>query len=139
MSIRIKRRKRQSEEIPLASTSDIAFLLIIFFLAASALLELRGIKIPLPKKDAPPMQILKKDLYKIQIDSSGNYQHERAIIELPTLIQSVSKAAKENKEIVVVLQVDEEAPVESVPLILSELQKIGIQRISLSLMKKGSR
>ena len=85
------------------------------------------------------MQILKKDLFKIQIDSNGAYRHDHSIVELPLLIQSVAKAAKENTEIVVVLQVDEEAPVESVPLVLSELQKNNIQRISLSVLKKGYR
>ena len=46
MAFRVKRKTREVEEIPLSSTADIAFLLIVFFLAASALLELRGVHAP---------------------------------------------------------------------------------------------
>ena len=62
MALKIKRTTREAREISLASTADIAFLLIVFFLAASALLEMKGIQISLPEKDAPPMQVLRKDL-----------------------------------------------------------------------------
>jgi len=34
MAIKIKRKSRDPEEIPLASTADIAFLLIIFFFSS---------------------------------------------------------------------------------------------------------
>lgn len=139
MAIRVKRRTRQPEEIPLASTSDIAFLLIIFFLAASALLELRGVKVPLPKKEAPPMQIQKKDLFKIKIDAEGAYIHEGKATPLSELMTMVAEALRTNGDLVIVVQPSPDAPIETVPRILDELQKRNVQRISLSMDKAGGR
>lgn len=137
MAIRVKRRTRQPEDIPLASTSDIAFLMIIFFLAASALLELRGVKVPLPKKDAPPMQIQKKDLFKIRISPEGDFIHEGKTVSLSQVMARVIEARKGNPDLVVVLRPAADAPVETVPLILNELQKQNIERISLSMDQGG--
>ncbi len=69
--MKIRTKRRALEEIPLASTADIAFLLIVFYLAASSLLEFRGVQIPLPKKDAPPMQVLRKDIFRIKVNAAG--------------------------------------------------------------------
>jgi biopolymer transport protein ExbD len=139
MAVQVKRRTRQPEEIPLASTSDIAFLLIIFFLAASALLEMRGVKVPLPVKDAPPMQIQKKDLFKIRIDETGAFHHDGRAKPLGELMTMVMEALRSNENLVVVLQASQDAPVESVTRILDELQKRKVIRISLSMEKAGGR
>jgi len=139
MAIKVKRRSRKPEEIPLASTSDIAFLLIIFFLAASALLELRGVKIPLPKKDAPPMQIQKKDLFKIKISNQGDYLYQNKTTQLSVIIQNLIEIKKKNPDLVVVVQPEAESPVEKVPQLIAELQKHNVERISLSMDKAGRR
>lgn len=132
---KIKRTTRSAEEIPLSSTADIAFLLIVFFLAASALLELRGVTLPLPKKDAPPMQILKKNIYKIYIDKEGNYSHENQTYSLEELKADVEKAYAENDELVVVVRPQKETPAQSIPKVIQILRELNINRVSLGLGK----
>ena len=94
--MRIRRKSREADEIPLSSTADIAFLLIVFFLAASALLEMRGVAIPLPKKNAPPMEIEEKNLFRIQINDQGEYIYENQTRDLASLTDIIDKAYKEN-------------------------------------------
>ncbi len=54
---RQRRQSRGSPDVPVSSFSDIAFLLIIFFILAATLTQLTGIKTEVPtgeKSDAPP-------------------------------------------------------------------------------------
>ncbi len=134
--MRIRRKNREADEIPLSSTADIAFLLIVFFLAASALLEMRGVAIPLPKKNAPPMEIEEKNLFRVDIDETGQYLQDGKSMGLDQLQKDTEKAFKENKDLVVVIRPYPEAPTGSVPRLIRMLQDLKIQRVSLA-MKKG--
>ena len=136
MALKIKRNTREVEEIPLSSTADIAFLLIVFFLAASALLELRGVKIPLPKKDAPPMQVLKENLFKIYIQPDGRYTYEKTIIRLEDLSKKMDEAFRKNSELIIAIRVSPEAPANCIPEIVNSIQKLGIGKISIGMEKK---
>ncbi|MCB1167255.1 MAG: biopolymer transporter ExbD [Leptospiraceae bacterium] len=133
--MRIRRKSREADEIPLSSTADIAFLLIVFFLAASALLELRGVNIPLPKKNAPPMEIEEKNLFKVQIDDAGSYIYDGSKIDLASLREKTADSFKKNKELVVVIRPAPETPTGSVPRLIRMLQELRIQRVSLAMQK----
>lgn len=133
MAFRVKRKTREVEEIPLSSTADIAFLLIVFFLAASALLELRGVQMPLPVKDAPPMQILKENVFKIGIAPDGSFSHEQQNYELDELGELVAERNRENSELVVVVRADADAPARAIPQIVKLLQDLQIVRVSIGM------
>ncbi|MBI40276.1 MAG: hypothetical protein CMF59_11800 [Leptospiraceae bacterium] len=134
--MRIRRKIREADEIPLSSTADIAFLLIVFFLAASALLEMRGVAIPLPKKNAPPMEIEEKNLFRVEISDDGQYIQDGNSVSLDQLKKETEKAFKENEDLVVVIRPFPDAPTGSVPRLIRMLQELNIQRVSLA-MKKG--
>ena len=133
MAFRIKRKTREVEEIPLSSTADIAFLLIVFFLAPSALLELRGVQMPLPVKDAPPMQILKDNVFKIGIAPDGGFSHDGRSYEFGALGELIAQRFQANSELVVVVRAHSEAPVHRVPEIIKLLQDLKITRVSIGL------
>lgn len=133
MALKIKRKSRAPEEIPLASTSDIAFLLIIFFLTASALLEFRGVQLPLPKPDSPPMQILKKNLFKVYLDESGEFHHEDKAVQLEELRPVLRGEASANPEMVVVLKVNGNAPSQQIPAFIKLLNDESIVRFSMTM------
>ena len=131
--IKIKRKASADEDIPLSSTADIAFLLIVFFLAASALLEFRGIRIPLPRPDAPPMQIETKNLFRVEVRKTGELRYEGRLRTLKDIQEAMRESYKTNKALVIVLRVDPEAPSESVPRIVKQVQEEGIRRISIGM------
>ncbi len=139
MAFRVKRKTREVDEIPLASTADIAFLLIVFFLAASALLELRGVQIPLPKKDAPPMQILKENIFKIGIAPDGGFTYDGAVIERDALATQIQQSFAENSELVVVVRADAESPSRKIPELVRLLQELRIERVSIGMSSGGDR
>lgn len=133
MAVRIKKGRRDVDEIPLASTADIAFLLIIFYLASSSLLEFRGVSLPLPVKDAPPMQILKKNIFRIGVDREGKFIYEKKPFELGEIMEKASDAFRKNPELVVILRIHPESPADRVPSVIRELQKSGIERFSMGI------
>ena len=133
MGLKIKRKTRNPEEIPLASTSDIAFLLIVFFLTASSLLEFRGIKLPLPKPDAPPMQILRENILRLYVDRSGAFSIDKRVMSLDELQLELRSAYQKNSELVVVLKVHPDAPSKRVPEVINRIQKEGITKFSMGI------
>lgn len=133
MAIKIKRKSRDPEEIPLASTADIAFLLIIFFLAASAMLELKGVKLPLPKKDAPPMQIEKKNLFKVEIDKDQKFIYEKKMYSIREILDLMEEKSKENPELVFSIKVDPDCPSEVVHKLIYSMQKRQLYKFSLAI------
>ncbi len=135
MAIRIKRKSKDPEEIPLASTADIAFLLIIFFLAASAILELKGVKFPLPKKDAPPMQIEKRSLFRVQIDKNQNFIYEKKTYSFIEILELMEDNYIKNPEIVFAIKVDPECPSEVVPKLIFQMQKRNLIQFSITINK----
>jgi biopolymer transport protein ExbD len=139
MALKIKRQRRDAEEIPLSSTSDIAFLLIVFFLTVSALLEFKGVEIPLPKADAPPMQILKKNIYRVEVNADGQFQKDKKIYALDDLQRMIRTAHSENPDLVIVLNVHPDAPSEPVPQFIKRIQDERITKFSLSIQKGGKK
>lgn len=69
---KIKRTVRATAEITLSSMSDIAFLLIIFFLVTSIFLIKDGLQISMPDKNKAPVFISKDKILTIEFrkDSS---------------------------------------------------------------------
>ena len=133
MAFNIKRNTREVQEIPLASTADIAFLLIVFFLAASALLEFKGVQIPIPKKDVPPMQVLKENLFKIKISSEGAFLHEKTPLNLDDLQVKMREAYQANTQLIVAVRVDENAPSDRVPKLVHRIRQERIARMAIGM------
>ncbi len=61
------RRRSQIEEISAASMSDLAFLLLVFFMVASVFYVKEGLLTTLPKKDSQPKIELRKNVYYLKI------------------------------------------------------------------------
>lgn len=135
MAIKIKRKSKDPEEIPLASTADIAFLLIIFFLTASALLELKGVKLPLPKKDAPPMQIEKENLFKVEIDQNQNFIYEKKTFTLSEILTAMEEKYKQNPQVVFAIKIHPDCPSEIIPKLIYQMQEKNLIQFSITIAK----
>ncbi len=118
--IRIKRRE---QEIPMASMSDIAFLLIIFFIITISFLYKQGLKISLPKKDSKPVVVQASDLLILKLDQNGNlYQNNQKI-----LLTEIN--VKQQK--VVIIQINKMCSYKYLVYLIEQLQKNNISKISI--------
>ncbi|EQA53679.1 MULTISPECIES: ExbD/TolR family protein [Leptospira] len=64
--IQIK-KKRVLEEISASSMSDIAFLLLVFFMVTAVFFVKEGLNIQLPRKNANPTTVLRENVYEILV------------------------------------------------------------------------
>lgn len=61
------RKKKELEEVSAASMSDIAFLLLVFFMVTAVFFVKEGLNIQLPQKDSQPVPFLRKNVYEILV------------------------------------------------------------------------
>ncbi|RHX86055.1 ExbD/TolR family protein [Leptospira stimsonii] len=64
--IQIK-KKRVLEEISASSMSDIAFLLLVFFMVTAVFFVKEGLNVQLPRKNANPTTVLRENVYEILV------------------------------------------------------------------------
>ncbi len=69
--MKLKRKERAKLMIPTASMSDIAFLLIIFFMLTTVFRKEIGLKVVLPQAETTERILKSRDLANIYIDREG--------------------------------------------------------------------
>lgn len=68
-------RKLSHEVVSTGSMADIAFLLLIFFLVSTTILQEKGLALNLPpdQKDRPPMPVNDRNVFNISINSKNQF------------------------------------------------------------------
>jgi biopolymer transport protein ExbD len=107
----------------MASMSDIAFLLIIFFITSMSFLYRQGIKVQLPIKDSPPAVVSLNSILMIKIDRAGNYYENDRKIQLAGIIAKDKSAA--------IVKVDKACQYKYLVALLEYLQEKDITKISI--------
>lgn len=75
-----------SAEIPTASTADIAFLLIVFFMVTTVFSATKGLDFDLPKEEPTAQAVESVEAVYIQIDANGSIQVDKTPMELSQLL-----------------------------------------------------
>jgi biopolymer transport protein ExbD len=139
--MKIGRKRKGKVEIPTASTADIAFLLIIFFMATTKFDVKEGIKIVLPQATekqegkTQSLTLTEKEMTRLQITADGqivvNKEAPRTIenAELDNLIQ---QKVKINPDMIFKVITDREAKYSEMVRVVDRLKAAKIEKISLS-------
>ncbi|MDX1959286.1 MAG: biopolymer transporter ExbD [Leptospiraceae bacterium] len=75
------RKKVQLEEISAASMSDMAFLLLVFFMVTAVFFVKEGLNIQLPRKNAKPTEVLRENVFEILVTGDSIRVKNKAIGE----------------------------------------------------------
>ncbi len=104
----VRRKETKELEIPTDSVSDIAFLLIIFFILTTTLSKLSGFTAELPSADASQKQAAKTDAKTPSVQlASGKLLFNEQEVSLQTLqdrLLDLRLGSKEGEEKVVLLE-----------------------------------
>lgn len=119
---RIATRRPASSEIPTASTGDIAFLLIIFFLVGTTFRAAQGLKVVLPDAMSTERIIKKRNVQNLWIDRTGRVSVNDNLVTIPSVTPILSEKIIENPDLVVVLQADKDVPYGYVTDVLEALK-----------------
>ena len=131
-----RRRRRVSGEIPVASTADIAFLLLIFFLVSTTFPKDKGLAIvlPAPSEQVPVSQ---KDILHLVIRADGVVEVTRGESQQVQQMRARDveglwrQEVASNPSLVAAIETHPEAPYRFMVDVLDALEGASAQRISL--------
>jgi biopolymer transport protein ExbD len=135
-TLKFKRGLILDEEfIPLASTADIMFLLMIFFLVSTSFNIEKGINMQLPdtvvQEDIPAENVL------ISLDNAANIFLDGKEIKLKDLGLQVKGALAGHPERYVIIKSDQGVKYSLVVDVLDELFQMGIHNVALPTKKES--
>ncbi|MFA5857883.1 MAG: biopolymer transporter ExbD [Elusimicrobiota bacterium] len=115
--------RRRNNEIPMSSMSDIAFLLIIFFIVTMSFVYKSGLNILLPKKGAQPRVVSVNEVFQLELNAVGRLSQNKINISLDSMKFGTRTGA--------IIKVDKACKYANVIALIEHLQKNGVYRISL--------
>jgi len=133
--MKIKRRKRGLLHETCAA-SDLAFLLIIYFLVIAGFNINTGFLVSLPERGAARI-IPREDIMRFDMDAGGNIFYRGALMGLPSAEQEIRAAIAVNPGLAVLLSIDGKAPWQQVVHFVELAQKLQVQTFSFNMSGSG--
>ncbi len=124
-------------EINVTPFVDVMLVLLIIFMVTAPLMT-TGMKVELPRADAPPLPSAEKQMV-LSVTAKGEYfinKHSFKIEELEPKLKAIVKA---NPDQEIFLQADAEVPYEKVAQLVALCTQVGIPRMGLVTQPKGKR
>jgi biopolymer transport protein ExbD len=132
--MKLKRRKNIFQDS--SASSDIAFLLIIYFIVIAGFNVNKGFLMNLPAKDSSRL-ILRDDLLRFEMDTGGNVVYEGDVIQISRAKTIIQTAQKENPDIAVIITIDGQAHWQNVVDFVELAQDMKIDSFSFSMKKEN--
>lgn len=129
--MRIDRRRSSIPEIPLVSTSDVSFLLLIFFLSTAALSVERGLLLDLPREGESPAVMPAARIVSVSIAADGAFDLEGTRLSPAALRAALAARIHTDAGAVVRLRVDPAAPYAAFVVALDQVKLSGARQLSL--------
>ena len=133
--MRIKKRKRGAFQESAAS-SDLAFLLIIYFLVIAGFNVNQGFLMNLPEKNSTRL-ILKEDLMRFEMDSGGNIYYQGISLNIAGVEREIRAARAGHPDLAVVLSIDGQAPWQQVVSFVELAQKLQVDSFSFNMREQS--
>jgi biopolymer transport protein ExbD len=128
-------RKKKPSFLESCASSDIAFLLIIYFLVIAGFNINTGFLVNLPAKDSTRL-ILKDDLIRFEMDGEGNISHNADVIGIAEAERLIASAQAINPNIAVMLTIDPQTLWQPVVYFVELAQDLKIDAFSFSMRKQ---
>jgi biopolymer transport protein ExbD len=112
-----------------SASSDVAFLLIIYFIVIAGFNVNKGFLMTLPAKDSTRL-ILKDDLLRFDVDGNGTLLHQGTPMSHAQAEQEIQKVVASHPNLAVLLTVDRGAPWQSVVSFVSLAQRLEVEAFS---------
>ncbi len=103
--MKVKLPAREDATVDMAPMIDLVFLLLIFFMVASVVTEVKvKVEIPESKHAKVPEDI--KDRFMVSIDAEGNYYAGMTPVELPELKDLIAEELEINPDLRILIRAD---------------------------------
>ncbi len=138
MGVLAKRKKnRGTNEIPMASTSDVAFLLLVFFIVMPMKQEEIGLSLVLPGKQTKEttVKIKQSHVATIRVLPNNALTFDGQPIALAALRQAIKDRLLADEKTVVILETHPDADYGMMIACLDEIKMADARKVSLKTMK----
>ncbi len=129
---RIALVKKQDTEIPTASTADIAFLLIIFFMLTTVFRSEFGLKITLPTAEATERIMKRRNVAHVWLDKAGRTSINDNLLDIPSVISIARDKISDNPDLIMVVRADKESEYGRVNDVLEALKEASALKITFA-------
>jgi biopolymer transport protein ExbD len=129
--MRIARRRTPNPAISLVSTSDVAFLLLIFFLSTAALNVERGLLLDLPRSGEPPTLLAPERIASIDVAADRSVRFDGVVLPVERVRGVLAERMSRTPGLVVRLRVAPQAPYATFVAVLDQVKLAGARSLSL--------
>ena len=129
--MKILKRRHPHPEIPLVSTADVSFLLLIFFLSTTIFATQRGISLELPRPGDRPIVLPAAEVVRVIVRADESVQLNGDVVSMGELGHSLRARLKDRPDLLVRLSVDSAAPYAAMVQALDQVKLSGARQISI--------
>lgn len=126
---KIKKSARPETLIPTASMSDIAFLLLLFFMVSTVFVREKGLKVNLPKA-VSIQKIPRNHSATIYVNQNGNISIDDLAVSIPDVQWVMQKKLIEDFNVIACFRTDKNTNYGIMSDILNQLREANALRVS---------
>ncbi|HEU4366245.1 MAG TPA: biopolymer transporter ExbD [Candidatus Krumholzibacteria bacterium] len=131
-----KKKQGVKASVPTASMADIAFLLLIFFMATTIFKMEDGLEVTLPRAETAQRQQREKIMH-IWIDQGGAISINDKLVRIDQIEDIMKLMLQERPDLIVAFNADDRAPYRVVSDVMEELKDASAVRVSFTSDKKN--
>lgn len=126
-----KRKSKAASEIPSSSLADMAFLLLIFFMVSTTFRKEQPRDVTFPEAEATrKLDEPRKNVLHVFVERDGQVFINDQNVPMAQVNQIVQPLYEDNRELVIVLRADSDAPYQFVDAVQKELQEANAVRVT---------
>ncbi|MBW6457729.1 MAG: biopolymer transporter ExbD [FCB group bacterium] len=133
----IKKKSKPKTGIPTASMSDIIFMLLIFFMAATTLKTVEGLKVKLPEaRSIAKLDTPKRSVLYVFVDRTGRISIQDKLMNVENIVQVIYPIRRNDNLLTISLRADQETPMGSISDVQNALRDASALKVNYSARHK---
>ena len=126
---KIKQGKKLESAISDASVSDVAFLLLIFFIVTTVFVKERGLRVNLPRGERIE-KITRKNAVTVYVDSHGAISIDDFEVQIPMVYNVMLRKLSEDYNMIVAFRADQRTPFGVMADVMNQMRRAEALRVS---------
>ncbi len=133
----IKKNKKPKAGIPTSSMSDIIFMLLIFFMAATSLKTVEGLKVKLPRaRSIAKLDTPKQSVLYVFIDRTGRISIQDKLLNVEDVSEVIYPLRRNDNMLTISMRSDQETQMGVVSDVQNELRDASALKVNYSAKPK---
>lgn len=133
----IKRKSKSRSGIPTATMSDIIFMLLIFFMAATSLKTVEGLKVNLPRaRSIAKLDTPKQSVLYVFVDRTGRISIQDKLMETDVVASVIYPMRRNDNMLTISLRADQETQMGIISDVQNQLRDASALKVNYSAKHK---